>query len=293
MTQERPDRPARGPDRLPGDTRVGEVVLRVRSASAVADFYRDVVGLAARRVDGRVELSADGGRTLVALVEDPDAPERRPDAAGLYHVAVRVPDRRALGDALARIRRSEHSLDGAADHVASEALYLSDPEGNGVEVYADRPRDEWKYTDDGQVHLPGDPLDRSVLEAAASPDPVDRVPPGTDVGHVHLEVTDLQAAITFYRDVLGFDQRLRKPRASFLAGGDYHHHLAVNTRGGRTTGYRPNARGLASVEFTVPDATLDALRDRLVEHDVPTTVEGASVRVKDPDGIPVVLSPQG
>lgn len=293
MTQDRPDRPSSESDRLPGDTRVGEVVLRVRSASDVADFYRDVVGLAPRRVDGRVELSADGGRSLVTLVEDPDAPGRRADAAGLYHVAVRVPDRRALGDALARIRRSEWSLDGAADHVASEALYLSDPEGNGVEVYADRPRDEWEYTDDGQVHLPGDPLDRSVLEAAASPDLVDRVPPGTDVGHVHLEVTDLQAAITFYRDVLGFDQRLRKPRASFLAGGDYHHHLAVNTRGGRTTGYRPDALGLASVEFTVPDAAFDALRDRLLAHDVPTTARGASVRVEDPDGIPVVFSSQG
>jgi len=276
---------------LPAETRVDSVTLRVRSARPLVGFYEDVVGLVAEENSDRVELSAGEGPPLLVLCEDRDAPERERDAAGLYHVAYRVPARAALGDALRRIRRSDHPLAGAADHVASEALYLSDPEGNGVEIYCDRPRDEWEHTDSGEVRLPGDPLDLDDLAAAANGDSRDMLPDGSDVGHVHLEATDLDESTYFYRDLLGFRLRRRKPRATFLAGGDYHHHLAVNTRAGRTTPYRPGALGLDSVTFAVPREAYDALRERVRERGVDADELGDGIRVADPDGIPIVVTP--
>lgn len=277
---------------LPDETGVGEVVLRTRSAAALADFYGRVLGMEVDHVADGASLSAAGGEPLVTLREAPDAPDRESDAAGLYHVAFRVPDRAALADSLLRVEAADYPIDGAADHVASEAIYLTDPEGNGVELYVDRPRGKWEYTDDGQVRLPGDPLDRSEVTAHASGDPGDAIHPETDVGHVHLEVTDLDRATEFYRDVLGFNLRLRKPRAVFLAGGEYHHHLAVNTRYGRTRPYREDALGVEAVEFTVPAPAFDAVRERLRARDVETTERGQSVVVADPDRIPIVLTSQ-
>lgn len=177
-------------------------------------------------------------------------------------------------------------LDGAADHVASEALYLQDPEGTGIELYADRPRDAWAYTDDGQVRLPGDPLDLSPIEAAAPAEPGGSIDPEAAVGHVHLEVTDLEAATAFYRS-LGFHWQLQKPRATFLAGGDYHHHVALNTRQGRTGPYRSECLGLESVRFAVPESALERTREQLATMDWPVTEGADDLRTEDPDGLPL------
>jgi len=288
-------------DRLPPETRIGRAALRVADLDETTAFYRDAVGLAVLdRSDERTTLGVDGTPLLV-LERDPDRPERGRTDAGLFHAAFRVPSRAALGEALARVR-DRWRLDGASDHLVSEALYLEDPEGNGVEIYRDRPREEWPVADDGTVRMATDPLDVEGVAAAAAgegeeggegaPALVDRAPPGTDVGHVHLEVTSLSAFEAVYVDGLGFEVGMTGPDVRFVAAGGYHHHLGANTWRGRTT---PAAgRGLAWFEVAVPDAeALEAVRTRLdavaADGDVEFAVEERAdgVAVTDADGIEV------
>ncbi|WP_123623221.1 VOC family protein [Halorubrum sp. CSM-61] len=291
------DAPAPSDGRLPAETRIGRAALRVADLNETTAFYRDVVGLAVLDRDGgdrpTAVLGVDG-TTLLVLEEEPDRPERARTDAGLFHTAFRVPSRAALGEALARVR-DRWRLDGASDHLVSEALYLDDPEGNGVEIYRDRPREEWPVDDDGTVRMATEPLDvEGVTGAAGGSDdgPADRVPPGTDVGHMHLEVTSLSAFEAVYVDGFGFEVGMTGPNVRFVAAGGYHHHLGANTWRGRTT---PAAgRGLAWFEVVVPDAAaLEALRERLDEAavggDVEFTVDerDEGIAVTDADGIEV------
>ncbi|WP_128904202.1 VOC family protein [Halorubrum amylolyticum] len=301
-------------DRLPAGTRIGRVALRVADIDEMTAFYRDVVGLAVLdRGDDRATLGVEGTPLLV-LERDPDRPERGRTDAGLFHAAFRVPSRAALGEALARVR-NRWRLDGASDHLVSEALYLDDPEGNGVEIYRDRPREEWPVDDDGTVRMATEPLDvRGVAGAAGDSDLTERAPPDTDVGHVHLEVTSLSAFEAIYVEGLGFDVGMTGPDVRFVAAGGYHHHLGANTWRGRTT---PAAgRGLSWFEVVVPDAAaLEAARERLsavasdgeeiavvdgertsvvdgertsvVDGERTSVVDGGEVAVTDADGIEV------
>ena len=279
---------------LPAATRIGRTALRVADLDETTAFYRDVVGLAVLdRDDDRAALGTDGTPLLV-LERDPDRPARSRTDAGLFHAAFRVPSRAALGRVRERWR-----LDGASDHLVSEALYLDDPEGNGVEIYRDRPREEWPTDEDGSVRMGTEPLDVEGVAAAASAGKrsgsagvVDRAPAGTDVGHVHLEVTSLAAFETVYVDGLGFAVGTSGPDVRFVAAGGYHHHLGANTWRARTT---PAAgRGLAWFEVVVPDATaVDAIRTRLdavaAESGREFAVEerGDWLAVTDADGIEV------
>lgn len=261
---------------------MGRVALRVNDLDRLAAFYRRVVGVqSVEREDGRATLRA-GDDALVELIEAPEAPERPRAAAGLFHVAVRVPDRDALADALARVR-SEWTLEGAADHDASEALYLTDPEGNGIELYRDRPREEWPRRDDGRVDIGTAPLD---VEALAGGDADAGLRPETDVGHVHLEVSTLAPSRAFYVDAVGFEvSGTYDDDAAFLAAGGYHHHLAINTWNGRTEPVGEH-RGLTRFEVVVPDAdALAATRERLADHSVAVERRDAELRIEDPDGI--------
>jgi catechol 2,3-dioxygenase len=271
------------PFSLPASAHLGRIALRVGSVDRVTPFYRDVVGLDVDRTEGGATLSG-GGSPLVMLDEDPDAPARPTDAAGLFHLAVRVPTRAALGEALVRVDASAASLTGASDHLVSEALYLRDPEGNGVEIYRDRPREEWSFSGD-RVEMDTLALDLDDLRRAAAETADDRVPAGTDLGHVHLEVTSLDRARSFYVDTLGLNVRTESYRgALFVAAGDYHHHVGLNTwnERGAPAG---TSRGIEWFEFVLPDRTThDDLFDRLAAagHDV-APGEGVS----DPDGVGV------
>jgi len=281
-------------DRLPAGARIGRAALRVADLDETTAFYRDVVGLAVLdRDDDRATLGADGTALLV-LERAADRPERSRTDAGLFHTAFRVPSRAALGEALARVR-DRWRLDGASDHLVSEALYLDDPEGNGVEIYRDRPREEWPVDDDGTVRMATEPLDVQGVAGAAGGERaglVDDVPPGTDVGHMHLEVTSLSAFEAMYVDGLGFEVGMTGPNVRFVAAGGYHHHIGANTWQGRTT---PAAgRGLAWFEVVVPDENeLEALRERLdavaADGDVgfETNERDAGIAVTDADGIEV------
>ncbi|MFC7204660.1 VOC family protein [Haloferax namakaokahaiae] len=271
---------------LPAASHLGRIALRVGSLDTLVPFYRDVLGFEVERTDSRATLSA-GHNPVVVLDEAPDAPPRARDEAGLFHLAIRVPTRAALGDALRRIRDGAQ-LSGASDHLVSEALYLRDPEGNGIEVYWDRAKSEWPHNDDGTVAMDTLPLALDdVLDEAAGDD---SLPAGTDLGHVHLEVTDLSQSVEFYTEALGMNLRNDTyPSAAFVAAGDYHHHVGLNRWNDRRTGVT-DGRGIEWFEVVVPDAdALDVVSDALgnAGFDVRTSEEAAVVT--DPDGIEVRL----
>jgi len=265
---------------LPPETALGRVCLRHPETAGLVDFYRDVVGLRVLDSGGDRTTLGAGSDPVVVLDRDPDCGQRPPGAAGLYHLAVRYPDRASLGGALARVAASDVGLEGASDHGVSEALYLRDPAGNGVELYRDRPRDAWP-ADGDRVAMVTERLDRDALHADAAD--ADRAPPGTDLGHVHLEVTDLDATRAFYADALGLRVRQTAPGALFFAAGDYHHHVGTNAWSGRTA--PASGEGLAWVEVVVPDeAAFATARARLREAGVDPTDRGSGVAVADPDG---------
>ena len=217
--------------RLPDATRLGRVRLQVASLDRSLPFYEDVLGL--RRLDRRdgvATLGASGdGTALVELHERAGArPVPRRGRLGLYHFAVLLPDRAALGRFLAHLA-ARGVRAGMSDHAVSEALYLTDPDGLGIEVYADRPRDAWRYAG-RQLHMHTEPLDTASLLAAGGGAPWAGMPPGTVIGHVHLHVGDIDAAAAFYHAALGFDKVVWSyPGALFLSAGGYHHHLGTNT----------------------------------------------------------------
>ncbi|WP_435118147.1 VOC family protein [Halolamina sp. C58] len=270
-------------DPLPPETRIGRTALRVDDLAETTAFYRDVVGLETLSESSSRTVLGAADTPLLVLDSDGDLSPRPRESAGLYHNAFRVPSRAALGDALTRIR-DRWELDGASDHRVSEALYLSDPEGNGVEIYRDFPRAEWPRGDDGRVEMGTDPLDLDAVASAAAGEST--VPEGTDVGHVHLEVRSIEAFAEFYIDTVGFEQQSTVRGATFVSAGGYHHHLGANTWQRRSA---PAAdAGLSWFEVVLPDDdALDALRDRLAgSRYEPTAIDGA-VAVTGPDGIEV------
>ncbi|TYL36727.1 glyoxalase [Natronococcus pandeyae] len=269
---------------LPIATTIGRVALRVADLERVSRFYETVIGLDVRERRGDRTILAAGGDPLLVLVEDPEAPPRREDETGLFHTAFLVPSRAALGDALERIE-DRWRLEGSADHVVSEALYLSDPEGNGVEVYRDLPSEAWPVADDGTIGIDTKPLDLDDIRNASRGR--ESSPDATTVGHVHLEVSSLPAAREFYVDALGMGikQRLGES-ALFVAAGDYHHHLGLNVWRQRST--PPRGRGLEWFELVVPGGgALAALRERLERREIDTTdaVDGDGFETADPNGI--------
>jgi catechol 2,3-dioxygenase len=277
--------------RLPDTAHIGYVHVRVRDLERSLAFYLDVLGL--RLASGGMHtatLSATGrGPGLLVLTEKKDATARPSRASGLYHMAFRVPSRRALAMAIQHLRDSKWPLDGFADHDVSEAVYLSDPEGNGIEVYSDRPRATWPLRG-GQVEMVTVPLDLDALmrELADWPGIWEGIDTGTDVGHIHLRVSDLERTEAFYSGLLGFDVTQRSlPGALFMSAGGYHHHVGANVWHSEG-GVRPpaDAIGLISYSIIVPGAdALHALDVRLRDASVPVrTGDDGSLRAGDPDG---------
>ncbi len=236
--------------------RIGGVGLAVRDLGRVEAFYREVLGFGVvERTADTVRLGA-GGAGILELFHQPTALPDAPATAGLFHTAFLLPSRADLGRWLAHAGRLRQALDGAADHLVSEALYLSDPEGNGVEVYADRPRARWRWRDgpDGRrVEMATQPLDTEGLLAEADAAWAG-APDGTRVGHVHLRVGDVAEAVRFYGDRLGMDLTAARPGAAFLSTGGYHHHIAVNAWRSAGAGRREAGRaGLAWVTLKAAD----------------------------------------
>ena len=277
---------------LPEQTRISQVHLRTARLEGALVFYTEVLGLRSlHRPGSHATLSATGaGPGLLVLTEDLNAPPCPPRSTGLYHFAIRYPSRQDLAHAYQRLVKSEYPVAGASDHGVSEALYLSDPDGNGVELYADRPRSQWNWRN-GQVAMTTEPLDFDSLLASTEGQPApSNVPPQTDLGHIHLHVADLTAAERFYHEFLGLAVTQRSyPGALFLSAGGYHHHLAVNTWAGDQSP-PGNSIGLISYRLEVPEAEiLYCLRHRapLAGYEA-TTQLGENVsellQIRDPNG---------
>jgi catechol 2,3-dioxygenase len=219
--------------RLPDDLRFGAMALAVADLERSIDYYRRRLGMELLEQESSRAALGAGGRRLLELEARPGA-KRDPDAADLFHFALRVPSRPALARQLARLLATDTRLTGASDHSVSEALYLRDSDGHGIEIYRDRPRATW-YSN-GRVHMGTTALDLDdlVKEAPGSPGDQDALDPDTVIGHVHLETYDLDRSKDFYVNRLGFAVTAERPGASFMSKGGYHHHVAVNTWGGKT-----------------------------------------------------------
>jgi catechol 2,3-dioxygenase len=279
------------------DTRIGAVRLRVSDLESLAAFYERAVGLRTLAREGDVaRLGADGGPALVELAAAPGAPPRPPFSTGLFHLAVLVPTRADLARALRRVVGAGWRLTGASDHLVSEALYLNDPEGNGIELYRDRPREEWRSGPDGELAMATLPLDLEGVLAELGPDePGDQrsMPAGTRIGHVHLQVSELDPAERFYAGALELDVTVRSyPGALFLAAGGYHHHVGLNTW--RSEGAPPAPEGALGVEHYELALPTEAERDRLagrLEAEGAETLELAGgVLAADPSSNRVLLT---
>ncbi len=229
---------------------IGRVRLRVADADRVRSYYERTIGLHA---DG-LTLGADG-TPLIELIDDPDAPPAPAGSTGLFHLALLVPDRPSLAQAVRRVVESGERFTGASDHYVSEALYLRDPEGNGIEIYRDRPRSEWGHEPNGELRMGTVALDIDSVMAELPEGDDPGMPDGTRMGHVHLHVADLPSSETFYAGDLGLDVTVRSyAGALFLSRDGYHHHVGLNTWQGEGAPPPPEgSRGLEDFELVLPD----------------------------------------
>ena len=273
-------------------TALGSVHLRVRDLARAVQFYTRGLGLVVLAEGPGSVLLGSGGRALLALEEAAGA-SRPGRTAGLYHLALLLPSRLQLARALDRLQRAHVPVSGFADHLVSEAIYLADPDGNGLELYIDRDRSQWPVMN-GQVQMATDPLDaQRLLEEAHPVSAWTGIEPGTDIGHVHLQVSDLGGAEAFYCGLLGFQVTQRSyPGALFVSVGGYHHHVGLNTWASRGAPPPPaEAVGLEAFQVAIPEAAaFTRLKDRLAE--VEQTIENPadkSFEILDPDGIQIEI----
>ena len=284
--------------RLADDTRLGGVELKITDLDRSLDFYTRVIGLSVRDRDDHSAALGAGGEDLVTLRADPLA---RPAGrhAGLYHFALLFPTREELARAGMRVVTTRTRIDGASDHGTHEAIYLPDPDGIGIELAADRPRELWPDLDGQAFYAHGpQPLDVGALFATIegrSPAGGDgaRADAGLRMGHVHLHVGDLAAATRFYRDGLGFDLMTSMPSAAFVSAGGYHHHVAYNLWRGEGVGPAPaDAVGLLHWTLVTANETEhDAVRRRLTALGVALVEREAAggALARDPSGIAVAI----
>ncbi len=281
------------PSPLPPQTSLGPVRLRVADLEGVASFYRRAVGLHdLPSPEGGVRLGTLAGAPLVELVGDAAAPARPPRSTGLFHLAILLPTRADLAQAVHRVAGAGWGFSGAADHLVSEALYLDDPEGNGIEIYRDRPREEWTHRD-GELEMATLPIDLDgVLGALPAGTPDEGVPDGAVMGHVHLQVRDIPEAEAFYSRALGFEVMVRGyPGALFVAAGGYHHHLGLNTWGTRGAPAPPvGARGLDRYTVVLPSgADLELAAARLASAGYDAAGSCGGLATADPSGNRVLI----
>jgi catechol 2,3-dioxygenase len=285
MTLNQTTKPAQG--RLHPATHMGPTTLAVSDLSQSVDFYSSVLGMKALdQKPGETTMGA-GSRPLLILRELPGARPQPDYSTGLYHVAILLPTRADLGRVIINLARRQYPIGGFGDHFVSEAMYLSDPDGNGLEIYRDRPRSEWQWNG-SQVVMGTEPVDvEAVVASVENPDaPFAGMPDGTVVGHMHLRVGDIPKGEAFYRGIIGFDVVAKMPSALFVSAGGYHHHLGMNIWHSRNAPRPPaDSVGLRQYTIVVPDAdTLGQLQQRLSDAGVTFDQREDGLFVDDPWG---------
>ncbi|QCK88764.1 VOC family protein [Phreatobacter aquaticus] len=272
--------------------RVGQVSLVVRDLDLVSAFYRDAIGLSVIETSpGRTSLGA-GGTVLLVLEQRPAAPFERQGTAGLFHTAFLMPTRKDLARWLVHVARNRVRLTGFADHAVSEAVYLDDPEGNGIEVYCDRAPELWRW-DGASVTMTTDQLNIDDLVSLTNIQVSDyaTAPEGLRIGHMHLRVGDVARGQAFYGAAVGLDTTRQRGGAAFLSSGRYHHHLGINVWQSNGAGLRdPNATGIAWFSLEMKDrADIDAQRARLAAAGAAVTEMAGGFQTADPWGTTVRL----
>lgn len=266
---------------------IGRVTLTVHDLDRVSAFYQQVMGLHLLRGDAATAELGVGGMVLLELRRDTAARRHSPREAGLFHTAFLLPSRADLGRWTEHAARTRAPVVGASDHRVSEAIYLTDPEGNGVEIYADRPSSSWKWSN-GTVEMATEALDIEDLIGSAGGGRWNGFPEGSTVGHVHLQVGAIAPAEAFYVNILGFGLTSRYPGGSFYAVDGYHHHLATNIWNSRGAPVRGEpTTGLASFELRAPTSFIAAVWSRLPK-DAGAT--GAPLMLRDPWGTAITLT---
>ncbi len=271
-------------------TRIGGVSLLVNDLDREIEFYRRNLRLALIDRTGSAASLGAGQAPLLSLEETRG---RRATATGLYHFALLLPSRAELARALKRAVETETRIQGFADHLVSEAVYLYDPEGNEVELYRDRPRADW-FDAEGRLRMATDPLDVEGLlaelpERGATGEEID---PASRIGHVHLNVAGVESSTDFYTRVLGFGlTMLFGPAAGFVSAGGYHHHIGYNTwRGAGLPPARPGAPGLKHFSIAIPGLPeMERLLARMQGAGYPFERRGESLAVRDPSGIAMTI----
>ncbi|GAC1430210.1 MAG: catechol 2,3-dioxygenase [Ktedonobacteraceae bacterium] len=275
-------------------THVGLVTIAVSSLERSLQYYQSGLGFTIREQKERtVLLGAATGSPILALVEQRNAQPQPAHTTGLYHFAVLLPTRKDLGRFLSHLVESQMPLGGYADHLVSEALYLSDPDGNGIEVYRDRPRSTWTWQN-GQVAMASDPIDLEALMAEGRRDTSvwSGLPAHTTLGHMHLRVANIPQGVQFYHGVLGFDIVLQMPSALFISAGGYHHHIGMNIWESRNGPQPPhNAVGLRFFTIQLPDAAaLTKVVTRLQAVNWSSEQHEVGVTLHDPWGNKLLLT---
>ena len=256
------------------DTQMGMVTLKIADLRRSLAFYTEIIGMRVLAQDEQSATLGVASRPIIRIEVVPNAQRQPRGTTGLYHAAILLSDRTALAIKIAQIAAAKYPIGGYADHLVSEAFYLDDPDGNGLEIYRDRPRSEWPRVN-GAVQMASDPIDLDEFFSLVPEKlPTDyALPAGTTLGHMHLRVGHIPTALQFYRDVLGFDLITTFPNALFLSAGGYHHHLGMNIWESKNGQAPPdNAVGMREFSVWLPDS---AERDRLV-----TQIEAAGVAVE-------------
>jgi catechol 2,3-dioxygenase len=239
----------------PPVTFVGQVNLKVQSLERSLAFYEQVIGFKVyEKTDKSAKLTADGKTVLLSIEQPADVIPKKGRTTGLYHFALLLPHRADLAKVLKHFLQTGYPLQGASDHLVSEALYLADPDGNGIEIYTDRPASKWNWND-SQVVMATEALDAENLLSEGMEGTWSGLPAGTVMGHIHLHVAELGKTEEFYTRGLGFDVVSRYgPQALFISTGKYHHHIGLNTWNGAGAPTPPaNSVGLESFALVLPD----------------------------------------
>lgn len=259
--------------------------LVVRNLNRVASYYERVIGLQKLETKQNICILGFGETAVLILEEQPNADSQAYGMAGLFHTAFLLPSRKDLAHYLKYVMNNKISLVGMADHLVSEAIYLRDPEGNGIEIYADRPHREWCFDEDGVV-MDTVRLDTQDLLKIAPLTPWNKLPETTVIGHIHLQVGDIAKAENFYHDVIELDVMERFAGGSFFASGNYHHHIATNTWASHGAQERQkNLTGLKGYTLEVNQAVFRKLEQKLVDLKMAMNRTASSITFRDPWGI--------